>query len=392
MIAAFRCRAFTCYVRLVRSFSRTTIVPCACAPETIAQAYQTNGTDGILQLPCSDDETGSVLWENTWQAAQHTPGRAASMLNAWLGNCYQHNRSDLARNLVECAFPKEEQDSGGSSARNTIRPDVVTHSLLYCLFSNENHLQQAVKGSDYSGARKKRAAARRRNRAGSFTEAQPELQTYLGTDFAVLYETNDYAVVNKPSGVACFHQRTTRSGKASKKNNQKADVSLEDAVLNAVSCTSHIDRGLVHRLDRGTSGCLILPKSEASHARLVTDFFLRRIHKTYQCLVWNTPKQDAGIMDGVVDNRPASSSYKVLERFGDSASLLLVETLTGRKHQVRVHCAQDLGCPIVGDNLYGQVSSDKESLFLHAASLVVDGRTISAPLPSFWQERLKQFS
>ena len=201
---------------------------------------------------------------------------------------------------------------GGGDDENadafTVAPDVVTYSLLYthllekergsiplAASAAESLLQQAVAHSKKAaGSTRRRAlAAARRRRSGTktFREAESALRDLLGEDFGILEETPDLVVVNKPSGVVCFHQRATNAGKIGKKgkkNGDAADVSLEDALLSTgvpLSTLNAQARGLVHRLDRGTSGCLVLAKNDATHARLVADFFRRRVRKSYQCLV-----------------------------------------------------------------------------------------------------------
>jgi 23S rRNA-/tRNA-specific pseudouridylate synthase len=183
-------------------------------------------------------------------------------------------------------------------------------------------------------------------------------------------------------------------------------------------------RGLVHRLDRGTSGCIVLAKSDECHARLVTDFFLRRNSKSYLALIPTSvhddddgasfvPKElqegDSGTIELPVEGRPAKSLYRV-ERmydscFGKPMTLIRVTTVTGRKHQVRIHLAKGLGRPIFMDPLYGDHKTNsftdeelserlpkdgKQRFFLHAASLELprSGIRVEAPLPSWWTKAM----
>jgi len=124
---------------------------------------------------------------------------------------------------------------------------------------------------------------------------------------------------------------------------------------------------------------------------------------------------DTGTIDLPVHGRPARSHYQVLERYG-GAALVRVETRTGRKHQVRVHCAEGLGWPIVKDTLYGggtnkisssssksekkkkktEAAKNKDDRFhLHAASLQMpslnNNTIIEAPLPSWWMPLMEQY-
>jgi 23S rRNA-/tRNA-specific pseudouridylate synthase len=157
--------------------------------------------------------------------------------------------------------------------------------------------------------------------------------------------------------------------------------------------------GVVHRLDRGTSGALVLAKTDRAHAALVVSFFRRRPTKTYLCVVVGSPsrdqphdvavagnderlmegrataapsrdcKQASGVLSLPLDGLPAVSRWKLREEFflegGSSpdaeripnAALLEVETFTGRRHQVRRHVSSGLGCPIALDPLYSGKSA-----------------------------------
>lgn len=126
--------------------------------------------------------------------------------------------------------------------------------------------------------------------------------------------------------------------------------------------------GIVHRLDKDTSGLLVAAKTEAAHAALSRDFAARRIERAYSALVWGVPTPPAGEIAGnigrsptnrkkmavVSDGRgkPAVTRYRVERRFADHAGLIECRLLTGRTHQIRVHLAH-LGHPLIGDPVYG---------------------------------------
>jgi 23S rRNA-/tRNA-specific pseudouridylate synthase len=250
------------------------------------------------------------------------------------------------------------------------------------------------------------------------------------------------------------------------------DISLVDALLDCSVSLSTVNpsaRGIVHRLDRGTSGTIVLAKTDEVHLKLISLLFLRRSEKKYFALVPGLNKilaagkfageddgscvgkknltlslGSSGIIDVPVDGRPARSSYRVVRVFGKEnqsslspdALLLEVATLTGRKHQVRVHCAS-LGHPIFLDPLYASSSIlestsrvaengqkkrrgsstvktditdqalpkaiadavDKSNLqperfFLHAASLSIRelGVSVNAPLPQWWVDTIDQLN
>jgi 23S rRNA pseudouridine1911/1915/1917 synthase len=126
--------------------------------------------------------------------------------------------------------------------------------------------------------------------------------------------------------------------------------------------------GIVHRLDKETSGLIVVAKTEAAHRALSRDFAARRIARAYAAIVWGVPMPSAGEIAGnigrSVSNRkkmavvaesrgkPAVTRYKVERAFADTAALIECRLLTGRTHQIRVHLAHR-GHPLVGDPVYG---------------------------------------
>lgn len=141
---------------------------------------------------------------------------------------------------------------------------------------------------------------------------------------------------------------------------------------------------LAHRLDRDTSGCLVLGRHRKALAKLGRLFASGRIEKTYWAIVEGTPKADAGRIDRPLRKRsldkrswrmethpqgqPAVTDWRVLARSGSRAWLELAPR-TGRTHQIRVHCAA-IGCPLVGDAIYG-AARPGDTLLLHARAVTV---------------------
>jgi len=157
---------------------------------------------------------------------------------------------------------------------------------------------------------------------------------------------------------------------------------------------------LAHRLDRDTSGCLVLGRHHKALEKLGLLFKQGKIHKTYWAVVEGQPQGDEGLIDlplARLDQTrgwwmkadplglPSQTRWKVLERFGDF-SFVALEPLTGRTHQLRVHCAAQ-GWPILGDPIYGHGAKGAAMLHLHARSVTIplyknkDPIEALAPLP-----------
>jgi 23S rRNA pseudouridine1911/1915/1917 synthase len=162
--------------------------------------------------------------------------------------------------------------------------------------------------------------------------------------------------------------------------------------------------GIVHRLDKETSGVMVVAKTNRAYLHLMNQFRTRTTQKEYRAIVWGIVKQDKLTVDmpiardeknrlkmriSFVEAKSALTEVTVLQRFKE-ASYLSLNLKTGRMHQIRVHM-RFLGCPIVGDKKYGINDSYKE-LFLHAFKLgfhhpiTSEFMEFNAPLPE-WFER-----
>jgi 23S rRNA pseudouridine1911/1915/1917 synthase len=211
----------------------------------------------------------------------------------------------------------------------------------------------------------------------------------------ILFENNDLMVVNKPAGMvvhpAAGHSSGTLVHAALAHSPEMEGIGGEQRP------------GVVHRLDKNTSGLILLAKNDLTHRFLQDQFRTRKIQKTYLALVDGHPPTPSGRIEAPVGRdtrsrnkmavvtsekgRQAVSEYRTLASY-PAHTLLEVHPITGRTHQIRLHLAY-LGCPVTGDTVYGhrQASFPIKRHFLHAARLQVQlrgetaPRTFEAPLP-----------
>ena len=220
----------------------------------------------------------------------------------------------------------------------------------------------------------------------------------------VICEDDQLLVINKPAGMVVHPAPGHSSG------------TLVHAVLSHDPDMEGIGGeqrpGVVHRLDKDTSGVLLLAKNDAMHRWLQAQFKARKLTKEYLALVDGQPPTPTGRIEAAIGRDPshrkrmaivpdhkgrdAVTEYSTVETFPQH-TLLRVRILTGRTHQIRLHLAF-LGCPVAGDLIYGHRHSSipLKRFFLHAARLTInlpgkpDPVTFEAPLPSELEEVLKQ--
>lgn len=215
-------------------------------------------------------------------------------------------------------------------------------------------------------------------------------------DIPIIYEDDDVVVINKPSGILT-HAKGAVSEEFTVADFMRTYV-LDDLTSNRP--------GIVHRLDRDTSGVLICAKHAEAKRFLQKQFQDRKAKKTYYALAHGIPKNHEAIIRLPIgrnpkkpqtfsvhpSGKPAETSYRVVSS-SDKYSLIELKPLTGRTHQLRVHLAY-INCPIIGDMLYGREKA-KVRLMLHAASLEItlpsrERVTFTAPIPDDFNRTLQE--
>jgi 23S rRNA pseudouridine1911/1915/1917 synthase len=238
------------------------------------------------------------------------------------------------------------------------------------------------------------------------TELEPE-----DIELTIIYEDDDLAVINKPAGMVVHpgigNETGTLVNAILARYPELADMFDDDETQERL--------GIVHRLDKGTSGLIVVARNKASLLHLMGQFQDRTVDKSYLALLEKTPKSSLGVVDAPIardprqrkrmwvtrDGKEATTEFEIVDNDlqGDRA-LVKCKLLTGRTHQIRVHMAF-IGCPIVGDTVYGfrKQRLKLKRQFLHAAELAFDHPTtgermeFSLQLPMSLQnilEKLKQ--
>lgn len=222
------------------------------------------------------------------------------------------------------------------------------------------------------------------------------------TPLKIIYEDADLLVIDKPAGMV------VHPGAGNKKGTLVN--ALLGAKLKLSSAGGDLRPGIVHRLDKDTSGLLLVAKNNRAHAALQAQFQERSLTKIYYALVRGSVEFEEGHIEEPIGHHPrirqkmavvrgekgrvAETHYKVKQRFRYSTFLEL-KILTGRTHQIRVHLAH-LGYPVLGDALYGTSSSEYTRQALHAAKIEFrhprSGKLVKfeSPIPKDFKEMLEK--
>ena len=221
----------------------------------------------------------------------------------------------------------------------------------------------------------------------------------------IVYQDEDFAVVNKPQGM------TVHVG------NGNAEGTLVNALLYALDSLSGIGGvlrpGIVHRIDKDTTGLLVVAKNDKAHVSLAGQIAQKTCRRTYYALLEGALKEEKGRIVTDIGRHPtdrlkmavlpdgrgkkAVTDFETVARFGKEFTLCQFTLQTGRTHQIRVH-AKHLSHPVVGDPVYGYKKQKWQvnGQLLHAQTLELDHpttgerMTFTAPLPSVFREILKK--
>lgn len=215
-------------------------------------------------------------------------------------------------------------------------------------------------------------------------------------DLAILYESDDEIVISKPAGMLS-HAKGPISG----------EVSVSDWLYPRTTDLDLARSGIVHRLDRATSGVMILAKNPKAKSWLMKQFSDRNVHKKYLAIIEGSPDSERFKIDMPIGRNPkklttfyvtdsgreAQTEVEVLDSNGKE-SLVLLSPKTGRTHQLRVHMWAN-GWPILGDPFYNPSFKDGQELMLHALSLVIqdinkEWKEFSAPLSDYFVDKLRE--
>jgi 23S rRNA pseudouridine955/2504/2580 synthase len=289
----------------------------------------------------------------------------------------------LTQGIIEKALRDKQITVDGKKVTSNLRPQnldeiIIAHHLI--------KTPHAKTGRSFS--------------AGTITLAEKMLNEYL------LYEDKRFIAINKPCSLAA---------QGGSKINLSVDRALECLNAKAVNRHPALDSGsdqkayeilnqvqddescfkLVHRIDKDTSGILLIAKNYDAAAILTRSFKDKLIRKTYIAVVVGAPVKEMGIIESYIaksagndyqkvvedkeNGKLAITEYKLLKILNNGLSLIEFRPITGRMHQIRVH-ARALGCPILGDKKYGDIAKKSLYMFLHAHKIFIPQEIFGAEI------------
>lgn len=231
---------------------------------------------------------------------------------------------------------------------------------------SRSRLQQLIAGGAVTGPTRAFEDASQKVKLGeALTLVVPPVVSAApeGEDIAlnIVYEDAHLIVIDKPAGLVVHPAAGNRDGTL-----VNALIAHCGPSLRGIG--GELRPGIVHRIDKDTTGLMVVAKTEKAMTSLGKQFAAHAIERVYRAIVWGVPRERAGTIDGAlgrspfnrqkiavlrVGGKPARTHYKVIETFGTTASLIECRLETGRTHQIRVHMAH-IGHPLVGDPVYGR--------------------------------------
>ena len=321
-------------------------------------------------------------------------------------------QADMARRVVDPSWFEEETEEAGEVLEFTTDAEDEGSRLDHFLVTrmperSRSQLQDWVEsGRVLVAGRPARSSVRLKPGQDVLVEVPPSEPAEPQAEdipLQVLYEDGDILVLNKPRGLVVHPAHGNQTG------------TLVNALLghcNDLSGIRGVEKpGIVHRLDKDTSGVMVVAKNDRAHLGLTSQFQNRSVQKYYEALCHGIPQPTRGRVEQPVarhkvdrmrmavdpKGKTAITDYTVAEAFGTRYARLEMQIHTGRTHQIRVHMAF-LGCPLVGDPLYGRRQNPwgYTGQALHCARLAFTHPTehraleMSAPPPPEYQELMRQ--
>jgi 23S rRNA pseudouridine1911/1915/1917 synthase len=265
------------------------------------------------------------------------------------------NRSPAESTRIEIAIAEDQAGERLDRALAAARPE-LSRSRIKALIEQE-HLKLGGRTIDDPALRVKPGQVF----ALEIPPAVPAAPLGQAIALSIVYEDDDLIVIDKPAGMVVH----------------PAPGNPDNTLVNALiaHCGDSLSGiggerrpGIVHRIDKDTSGLIVAAKNDAAHQALSAAFAAHDIERAYLCLVWGVPSPSAGEITGNIGRhpvdrkrmavvskggKPAITHYRVLKRFGLGAALVECRLMTGRTHQIRVHMAK-IGHPLIGDPTYGK--------------------------------------
>lgn len=225
--------------------------------------------------------------------------------------------------------------------------------------------------------------------------AVPALSLHTETSLPIVYQDEHVMVIDKPAGILTHSKGAL---------NDEFTVASFFARFGTYKIETNRP-GIVHRLDRDTSGILIGALDDEAGNQLGRQFSERKAKKVYYAVVKGHPRQPEAVIDLPIGRNPSAPStfrvdasgkyaetYYKVEASNGTYSLLRLEPKTGRTHQLRVHMAY-IGCPILGDKVYGGAKADRLYLHAHSLEITIPGsmrKTFTSPVPQEFLEKVNE--